>query len=426
MGMNKRGNSYRFRLCKNGVNHSMTWRIPAGLTDRQAYKEARKQYEAFEKNVIAGIDTRKMTFKQLGDRFIEDRKTELKPKTVLSYKESLNKINKHIGSIEVRELKRCTIRDFIKEMEKPYTIVSKDGTVREKTLSPTTIGDYVRTISAVLSYGCEQDILVDNVCIGKGIKKPRKKNERVKVITEDVIRLYANRIMQEDIPLKHRAFFFLALTTGARKGELLGLSWENVDFDNNSITISENSQTAEDGSVIFVEPKTSASKRYIKVNATVMQMLKELKREQSLQYFEFGQYWKRNPDNVNEQYCENHNKCKNQCKGYCSKNCKMFKPTDRVFQQKNGIPMHPQTPNQFLRKLENEDNFPHITVHELRHTAISKFIKDGNAITEIASFVGHANVQVTNTVYAHDIREQNKAKEISTDMLTELGIAKAN
>lgn len=155
-------------------------------------------------------------------------------------------------------------------------------------------------------------------------------------------------------------------------------------------------------------------------------MLKELKREQSLQYFEFGQYWKRNPDNVNEQYCENHNKCKNQCKGYCSKNCKMFKPTERVFQQKNGIPMHPQTPNQFLRKLENDENFPHITVHGIRHTAISKFIKDGNAITEIASFVGHANVQVTNTVYSHDIREQNKAKEISTDMLTELGIAKAN
>ena len=75
MGMNKRGNSYRFRLCKNGVNHSMTWRIPAGMTDKQAYKEARKQYEAFEKNVIAGIDTRKMTFEQLSDRYIEDRKT---------------------------------------------------------------------------------------------------------------------------------------------------------------------------------------------------------------------------------------------------------------------------------------------------------------------------------------------------------------
>ena len=95
----------------------------------------------------------------------------------------------------------------------------------------------------------------------------------------------------------------------------------------------------------------------------------------------------------------------------------MFTPTERVFTQDNGIPMYPKTPYDYITKIGRANNLPHITVHMLRHTAISQFIKDGNPITEIASYVGHANVQVTNTVYAHDIREQNKAKTISTNML---------
>ena len=227
-----------------------------------------------------------------------------------------------------------------------------------------------------------------------------------------------------DAPLKYKAFFFVTLSTGARRGAVLGLKWEDVDFENNCISINENSQIL-DNTIIFVAPKTTASARRISLPPEVMEMLAELKQEQNIQQFKLGNLWKRDPEAPEAEYCEAHNRCNHECTGYCTKHCKMFTPTDRVFTQDNGIPMYPKTPYDYLNKLGKKNNLPHITVHMLRHTAISQFIKDGNAVTEIASYVGHATPQVTATVYAHDIREANKAKTIATNMLDALNIKEA-
>lgn len=412
-GIERRGNSYRFRVYADGKSHSKSWKIPNGMTESQARKEAQKRYDEFEKYVRLGISTDRMTFEQLGDRFLEDIKETHKPKTVSTYREHLKKINEHIGNREVKSIIRRDIRDFIKEMEKPY--FTKSG--KEKTLSPTTINDYLRTISAVLSYGCQQDILMDNILIGKGIRKPIVKRNRVKVIPENVLTLYCNRMSQDDIPLKHKAFFFIVLTTGMRRGEALGLKWSDIDFENNALTIDENSQIAEDGSIIFVTPKTSASERYIEIKPEVMQLLRKLRTEQKEQRLSLGALWRHDPESPSAEYCENHNKCASPCRGYCSKHCKMFQPTERVFIQDNGIPMYPKTPYQFLLKLSKKEGLPRITIHELRHSFASVSIKNGVPITEIASYLGHATVATTNAVYSHDIREQEKAKSISTNML---------
>lgn len=119
-GIERRGNSYRFRVYADGKSHSKSWKIPNGMTESQARKEAQKRYDEFEKYVRLGISTDRMTFEQLGDRFLEDIKETHKPKTVSTYREHLKKINEHIGNREVKSIIRRDIRDFIKEMEKPY------------------------------------------------------------------------------------------------------------------------------------------------------------------------------------------------------------------------------------------------------------------------------------------------------------------
>lgn len=412
-GIEKRGNSYRFRVYADGQSHTMSWKIPSGLTDRQAEKEALKQYDEFAKLIRLGISTEKMTFQELGERFLEDIKKERKPKTVSSHRDNLKKLNSFLGHREVKSLIRRDFRDFQKEMEKPYT--TKSG--KEKSLSPTTINDYLRTASSVLSYGVQQDILVENILLGPGVKKLTAKRTRVKVISEDVLALYIDRIMQDDIPLKHKACFFLILTTGMRRGEALGLKWEDINFDEGSVTIRETSQTAEDGSIIFVSPKTISSERCIAIQPEVMEMLRKLKLEQTEKRLSAGYLWRHDPENPKAEYCENHNKCNAPCKGFCSRNCKMFQPTARVFTKEDGTPMHPKTPYQFLLKLGRKENLPHVTVHELRHSFASASIKAGVPLTEIASYLGHASVATTQAVYSHDIREQSKAKTIDTNML---------
>lgn len=397
---------------------NMTWKAPASMSKRQADKQARKEADKFEKLLADGINVDGITFKELGDKYIADIQETHKPKTVESYRGNLDKINQYIGTLEVKTIKRAHIREFIAELEKPYT--AKNGAT--KRLSASTIRDYYRTISAVLSYGCSLDYLENNVCLGKGIKLPKIATGNPKGIPVDVLRKYSALMM--DAPLKYKAFFFVTLSTGARRGEVLGLKWEDVDFENNCISINENSQIL-DNTIIFVAPKTTASARRISLPPEVMEMLAELKQEQNIQQFKLGSLWKRDPEAPEAEYCEAHNRCNHECTGYCTKHCKMFTPTDRVFTQDNGIPMYPKTPYDYLNKLGKKNHLPHITVHMLRHTAISQFIKDGNAVTEIASYVGHATPQVTATVYAHDIREANKAKTIATNMLDALNIKEA-
>lgn len=397
---------------------NMTWKAPASMSKRQADKQARKEADKFEKLLADGINVDGITFKELGDKYIADIQETHKPKTVESYRGNLDKINQYIGTLEVKTIKRAHIREFIAELEKPYT--AKNGAT--KRLSASTIRDYYRTISAVLSYGCSLDYLENNVCLGKGIKLPKITTGNPKGIPVDVLREYSALMMEA--PLKYKAFFFVTLSTGARRGEVLGLKWEDVDFENNCISINENSQIL-DNTIIFVAPKTTASARRISLPPEVMEMLAELKQEQNIQQFKLGSLWKRDPEAPEAEYCEAHNRCNHECTGYCTKHCKMFTPTDRVFTQDNGIPMYPKTPYDYLNKLGKKNHLPHITVHMLRHTAISQFIKDGNAVTEIASYVGHATPQVTATVYAHDIREANKAKTIATNMLDALNIKEA-
>ena len=223
-----------------------------------------------------------------------------------------------------------------------------------------------------------------------------------------------------EAPLKYKTFFFVTLSTGARRGEVLGLKWEDVDFENNCISINENSQIL-DNTIIFVAPKTAASARRISLPPEVMQMLAELKQEQNVQQFKLGSLWKRDPEAPEAEYCEAHNRCNHECNGYCSKHCKMFTPTDRVFTQDNGAPMYPKTPYDFISKLGKKNSLPHITVHMLRHTAISQFIKDGNAVTEIASYVGHATPQVTATVEKRMENKENMRKV--NDLLDEISQA---
>ncbi len=408
----RRGDSYELRH----KGKYKTWPIPKGMSKSKAENQAQKELAAFEELIEKGINVEKITFQELAGKFLEDKTKELKtkeskPKTIDFYRQNLKRINKSIGSLEVKQIRKAHLREFIAELQEPY--IDKNG--NEKVLSPTTVVGYFRTISSILSYACELDYIETSPAAGKGIKLPKIPTTNEKGIPIDVLKKYSDLMMEA--PLKHKTFFFIALSTGARRGEILGLKWTDVNFEDNSISINDNSQITEDG-IIFVSPKTTASARTIALSPEVMQMLKDLKQEERLNQLSMGHVWKHNPEAPEQEYCENHDKCNHKCKGYCSKHCKMFAPTNRVFTQDNGIPMYPKTPYDFLRKLGKKNDLPHITVHQLRHTAISQFIKDGNAITEIASFVGHATPQVTNTVYAHDIREQSKAKTINSDMLS--------
>ena len=420
----KNGTSYQIRASvgtdENGssIIKTMTWKAPAGMTPKKADKEAQKQADAFEEMLSKGISPDKITFAEVSQQYIDFISDTQKPTSVRSHRERLGSINKSIGHIEIKKLTKQHIRDYIAELEKPYT--TKGGVT--KTRSATTIDDYYKTISCVLTFACESDYIERNICIEKGIRKPKQASNQDKAIPIDVVQQYAEAL--EKAPLHDRLFFHLTINTGMRRGEVLGLSWDNVDLDNNTVTIIDNCVYITGQGIIYQTTKRKASDRTIAIPAYVSEMLRQMKIQQKENRLKSGRLWKANPDNPTERYCENHNICGKPCTGFCSKNCSLFKESNRVFTNEFGHPTHPYTPGKNIQKIGRRAGLPSITVHALRHTAASLAIKNGDTITDIAAYLGHSSPRITMSTYAHAINEREQARSLSTDIGTMLQIAK--
>jgi integrase len=161
---------------------------------------------------------------------------------------------------------------------------------------------------------------------------------------------------------KYHTLFMLAIMSGARQGELLGLKWPDIDWKNNQIHIQ---RTFNNGA--WYKPKTSTSRRRIDIGPA---MLKELKK------------WRI--------------KCPQS-------------PFELVFPNEAGNPInHNNMVNRhFLPSLKAAE-LPHIRFHDLRHTYASLLIEQGENIKYIQNQLGHSSPTVTLNVYSHLMRDRNQ------------------
>lgn len=412
--MRKRNDSYQFRVTHNGATKSMSWRIPQGMTSKQAEKQAHRELEKFEEYVLNGLHTSKLTFEELGKLYIKECKknSAMKPKTIGNHEQRLKLINKSIGYIEAKALIPQHINEFIIEMQEPFYTPSG----KEKHRSSETIKSYIATISCVLTFGVQCAYIKENVCLGKRIKKPKGTDKKDKGISETTARAYFEAF--EDIPLKYKTFYYIAILTGARRSEICGLKWSDFDEEKRTLHFEDSSQLVSgiEGIVIDSSPKTEASIRTVALPPTVYTLLKELKEEQQKERLDLGFLWKHNPNNTSEMYCENHWKCEKESSGFCSKFCKMFKNEDRIFVNDNGCPLIPDSPYKHLIELGEKNNLEPISIHRLRHTTASILIAQGVPITDIARQLGHSSPVVTQTVYSHSLKNQEKARQMANEV----------
>ena len=105
------------------------------------------------------------------------------------------------------------------------------------------------------------------------------------------------QLLDENAPLKYRAFFNIAVYCGFRRGEILGLTWEDIDFDNNTVYIKRQQKYEKGKGYYYTEPKTRKSKRCVKMTDRVMLIIKQLQNEQLSARLNYGDYWN-NPLNL--------------------------------------------------------------------------------------------------------------------------------
>lgn len=186
------------------------------------------------------------------------------------------------------------------------------------------------------------------------------------------------------VPIKYKTSIILAIYTGMRREEILGLEWHDIDFGKQEITIVRASQYTPEKGIYTDDLKTTSSYRTISFPNNIAEILIEYKAWQDEKRDKLGTLWK---------------------------------DSNRIFTQETGEPMHPDTFSGWFSKFIKAKNLPKVTFHGLRHTNASILIANGVDLKTVSSRLGHASVQITTDTYTHLIRKVereagNKMEEI--------------
>lgn len=444
----KRGNSYLFR-CYDGydqngrqIERTMTWKIPVGMSEKKAEREARHQAELFEERVRTGQSAeQKIKFADFCDLWMKDyAAVQLRPKTVQRYQGLMERIKPALGSIYIDRLRPTHLTAFYKELsqttkastyscqvdlkallkERKMTqivLAAEAGistaTIRsiiigtpcaEETakgicaalkmdfgklfqpvgepemLSGQTILHYHRLISVILQTAVQWQYIPANVA--ERVKPPKAESyEAVYLDDKQAIRLLE---LMEDQPIYYHTAVTVLLFTGMRRGELMGLRWSDIDFENNLITIERSLQYLPEKGVYESETKTRSSRRAIKAPASALASLKAYRTWQRKLFLSIGQPWEEE---------------------------------GQVFVTQNGSPMHPDTLTSWFGSFIKTTDLPQIHIHSLRHTNATLQIANGVAVTTVAGTLGHSTANTTTKVYAHAIQS---AAAASAEMMDNL------
>ena len=227
----------------------------------------------------------------------------------------------------------------------------------------------VRKIIGILRQVFEYAVLYDDIKINPALqvplpKKENKKSERQVFLTAEDAQKMLNAINDEE---EIGPIVYVTLYYGLRRSEALGLRWQAVDFDGNTITI--NHTVTGGGEVIRKDTtKTYASRRTYQLLPDIKDLLLKLREEQ-------GEYQKR----LGPCYHEN----------------------DYIFKHPNGVPYHPNAITKSFQRALARHGLPQMRYHDLRHSTASILLDKGWDINDIKEWLGHADISTTANIYAH-------------------------
>ena len=308
----------------------------------------------------------------------EYAENNIKKTTLNGYKVCLNA---HILP-RFKNFRLCDITAF--EIEKFYNDLretksannNSDGSCRY--LSESTIRHQHGVISCILNTAVKWDFIPSNPCL-KLTRIPKFSNQEMDFYNEEEIGVLFKYLEFEN--LTFRTAITLLVLGGFRRGELLGLSWNNVDFNNKTVTINRNLLTSSNG-VYLDSPKTVKSNRVVSLPDVCFELLDKLKKEQELKV-------------TSPNWVETDFVIKSEVGNY-------YDPTRLT---KNwGV---------FLKKY----NLKVIRLHDLRHTYATCLLNNNVPVATVSKRLGHSSATVTMNVYNHSI---DKNDLIASELLNKI------
>ncbi len=362
----KRGNSYQIRVScgcdTNGkqVFQTMTWKPTEGMTEKQIEKEVQRQAWMFEEKCFKGQVTSNVKFENFAEQWFEEyARVNLRNTSFERMKQLTQRVYPAIGHLRLDKITGRHLQQFINGLA-----LNGKSKKTGKPLSRKTVIHHLSFISDVFSYAVKMDMISDNPARRVTVPKGEKKEKEIYTI-EEVEKILT---LLESEPIKYRSFFTLAIYSGFRRGELLGLEWKDIDWETGVISVRRTSNYTKAQGIYTDTTKTKKSQRTLKFPRYIIDMLWELKQEQDRERERVGSKW------------EDH---------------------DRLFTKWNGMPMNNQTPYGWFTEFCEKNELRFCDIHSMRHFNASVLINAGIDAAAVSSALGHSCIGTTTNIYCH-------------------------
>lgn len=401
------------------IRETTTFTPDPSLTPKKRQKAVEEFARKFEEQVAGGrlMDGRKITLKDFIERWIlEYAPQHLEPGTIEKYKTELEeKIIPALGHYKLTELRPGILNSYFTSLTKDG--VRKDG--KKGGYSRGTIKKVQDVLSSVLRTAADWEAIEKNpmdkvrldgedpadrivfftpeqaTAFLNYLERPYKVKTKGHGRIDDTGKSYIVKDYEREmeVPEQLKVLFDLAIYAGLRKGELLALEWDDIDFENNTVSVTKATSVV-NGQQIIKKPKTKNSIRKVSIPSFLSRRIKLMKVDRMRYKLAIGDRWQGG---------------------------------EWLFIQENGRQMCYSTPYAALRKIINRynseagysDRLPQIPFHGLRHTSATVLIAGNQDVRTVSARLGHAQTSTTMNIYAHALKESDKvASETMERMLS--------
>jgi integrase len=306
--------------------------------------------ELIQKAATGFSDAGKVTVREFFDHWLVAVGPSLRPATARRYRDVARlHIVSQIGNLRLSKL---TPND----VQRLYADRLDYG------LSPTSVHHIHAILHRALNHGMKLGLLVRNVT--DAVDPPRRQSPEMQVWSASD----ASKVLATANGDAWEALWHLALTTGMRRGELLGLRWSDVDLNAGTLSIRRTLSRGSTSRLESGEPKTIAGRRRVALPASTIERLRRHAIKQKELWLAVGP-------------------------GYADR--------DLVFATINGIPIHANTLSRAYARLIERAGVPRIRFHDLRHTSATLLLASGEHPKVVQERLGHASISETLDRYSH-------------------------
>lgn len=375
----KRGNGYEGRVTIN-VNGKSKQISVYGKTQRIVIEKMQELRRQKDDNYF--IDNNNITLEEWIKEWMKVyKKPYISPRTFQGYVEKSKTIIEHLGNMQLQKIELYHLQKFISDLQ-------NEGK------SPKSLRHYY----SILKMCFDDAIMCRHISLNptRNLKLPSMRRKELNIMTKE------EQLVFEGFMKKYRmgTAYIVLVNTGLRAGELSGLTWKDVDFENKALYVRRGMQkiTTYDDDFNKVkrerkvtDVKTENSYRVVPMLDKVVRILQEYKEKVQAEQEELAELGEG------------------------------FKEDDFIFKTKYN---HPIT-SEYLRKtcqgICKSNNFRKVGIHELRHTFATRSIEAGIDLRVLQEILGHASYSTTADIYVHilgqvKLSQMNRLEDYLTDI----------